>query len=674
MKQFRAAIYLLFAGILVVLLFFGSQLRVPTVAAVPGLTSAHTVPLGANTCAGSGCHTNIGSPGSAVVSGFPSGMTYTPGTPIPLTVTVTDATQSRYGFELTSRLASNTATQAGSYTAGTGSNLGTNVVPVVQGLGSSSTFSFTWTPPTTASGNVNFYLSGLAGSFPNADIYTAMYTLTPGAAAITPDFSLSASNASVSVGGTGTSTLTVTPSGSFAGTIALSASGLPVGVTLSPASVTGSSTLTFTATSAATAGTFPITITGTSGTLSHTASLSLTVNAAIVPDFSLSASPSALTITSGASGTTMIKITPTGGFNSSSVTFMPPGLPTGVTASFSPISSAGTSTLTLTASSTAASITAGITITGTSGTLSHATTVTLTVGAATGASSLTVTPSMLTFNYQVGGTLPPSQKLTLTPKSGSLAFTVTSSGGSWLSETPAAGTAPGMITVSVNPANLSAGKYSGTIHISAADGSTSSIPVTLNVTSSGRTCNDDDGCGSGGGTTLLHAVPVVTDPTLSRMLTAVWVNLLGEPASTASLTGDPGLVLSKDAAAPSGTQAGAIIRNVQASLTELGYDFRVGGQCTATSPRFVIVTTLGVTHTVGGCSKGTLTAAPVVGWSRVRFNLTDATIQSSPSLVPGDVVSSISLIMDVAASADPTSAGGLVVIDNININGKFVGK
>jgi hypothetical protein len=30
--------------------------------------------------------------------------------------------------------------------------------------------------------------------------------------------------------------------------------------------------------------------------------------------------------------------------------------------------------------------------------------------------------------------------------------------------------------------------------------------------------------------------------------------------------------------------------------------------------------------------------------------------------------------MDVGASMDPTSAGGLVVIDSIDVNGTFVGK
>ena len=669
MKRFLAGTYILFGCFLLLLLFFGSQLRVQTVSAVPNFTSSNPVPLGANTCAGSGCHTNIGSPGSAVVSGFPSGMVYTPGTPIPLTVTITDTTQSRYGFELTSRLASNTATQAGSYAAGTNSNLGTDVVPVVQGLANSSTFNFTWTPP--ASGNVNFYLTGFAGSFPNADMYTAMYTLTPAAVA-KPDFSMSATSASVVAGSTGTSALTITPSGGFAASIGLSSSGLPAGVTLSPSSVTASSTLTLTAASSAVAGTYPITLTGTSGSLTHTANFNLTVTTAAVPNFSLSASPSSVTVAPGASASSTITITPSGGFNSGSVSFAPPGLPTGVSASFSPISSAGTSTLTLTASSTAASITAGITITGTSGTLSHSTTVTLTVAASSGGSALTVAPTSLTFNYSGGGANPPAQVLNLSTKGGSLAYTATASGGPWLTETPASGTSPGTINVSVNPAGFAGGTYSGAIHITPAGGNAISIPVTLNVTSS-RHCDDDCG-GGGGGNSTLHAVPFVNDPASSGTLASVWVNGLGEPTTTSRFNPNQGLVLSKDATAPSGTQAGVTIGNVQTALTEIGFDFRVGGQCTATSPRFVILTTLGVTHTLAGCSKGTLTAAPTVGWNRVRFNLTDPSIQSSPSLVPGDVVSSITLLMDVGATADPSTAGGLVVIDGIDVNGTRVGR
>src|ERR1700730_16651055 len=125
-KRFRTATLVSFASIIIALLFFGAQLTVPTVLAVPSFTGGNPVSLGSNTCIGSGCHVSAGSPGTAVVTGFPAGMTYTPGTPIPLTLTINDATQTRFGFELTARLMSNTATAAGTWTAGTGSNPGTN--------------------------------------------------------------------------------------------------------------------------------------------------------------------------------------------------------------------------------------------------------------------------------------------------------------------------------------------------------------------------------------------------------------------------------------------------------------------------------------------------------------------------------------------------------------------
>jgi hypothetical protein len=120
---------------------------------------------------------------------------------------------------------------------------------------------------------------------------------------MTPDFALSASPASVSVaqGASGTSTVTVTPGGGFAGTVALSASGLPAGVTasFSPASTTGTSTLTLAASSTATTGAATVTITGTSGTLTHTATVTLTVTSTATPP----AAPTSFTGTATA-GTT----------------------------------------------------------------------------------------------------------------------------------------------------------------------------------------------------------------------------------------------------------------------------------------------------------------------------------------------------------------------------------
>jgi hypothetical protein len=99
-----------------------------------------------------------------------------------------------------------------------------------------------------------------------------------------PNFTLSASPSSLTVqqGTSGSSTITVTPSGGFTGSVTLSNSALPSGVTatISPNPTTSTSTITFTATSTATTGTSTITITGTSGTLTHTTTISLTISAA----------------------------------------------------------------------------------------------------------------------------------------------------------------------------------------------------------------------------------------------------------------------------------------------------------------------------------------------------------------------------------------------------------
>jgi hypothetical protein len=219
----------------------------------------------------------------------------------------------------------------------------------------------------------------------------------PGAS--TPDFSLSASPSSLVVtrGASVTSTITITRTGGFTGSVAFSASGLPAGVTatFSPTSTAGSSVmLTFAASATATAGPATVTVTGTGGGLTRTTPIGLTVSA---PDFSLSPSPSSLSVARGTGGTSTITVTRTGGFTGS-VAFSASGLPAGVTAAFSPTSTTGaTSTLTLTASSTAATGTATVTVTGTSGGLTRSTTVALTVtGTGGGNGGVTITPFVST--------------------------------------------------------------------------------------------------------------------------------------------------------------------------------------------------------------------------------------------------------------------------------------
>src|SRR6202020_1050952 len=119
--------------------------------------------------------------------------------------------------------------------------------------------------------------------FINPAIYaigkTTSFTVTAAAA---PNFALSASPASLTVtqGTSGTSTISVTDIGGFTGSVTLSASGLPSGVTATfgtnPA--TSTSVLTLTASTTATTGAATVTVTGVSGTLSHSTTIALTVS------------------------------------------------------------------------------------------------------------------------------------------------------------------------------------------------------------------------------------------------------------------------------------------------------------------------------------------------------------------------------------------------------------
>ncbi len=98
-------------------------------------------------------------------------------------------------------------------------------------------------------------------------------------------------------------------------------------------------------------------------------------------------------------------------------------------------------------------------------------------------STIAVSPSSLTFSYTVGGTVPTQPDQITNSGAGTLAWTATTSA-SWLSVSPASGTAPSTLTVSISPAGLSAGTYNGSVQISSAGASNTplSVPVTLTVT------------------------------------------------------------------------------------------------------------------------------------------------------------------------------------------------
>jgi hypothetical protein len=303
-KQFRTAMLVLFTIIIIALVFFGAQLKVPTALAFPGGAGSFNsaMPMG-NVC--TPCHSGTTPAGGGVVINFPAGTTgYTPGGPaIPMSITVNDPTLKEWGFQLTAVLASNLASPAGTFTAGSNNNV--NGTGSVQGSSSSSNnFAFTWTPPAKGTtGSVSFYVTGIAlpGSASRNSFYSATSTLAP-AAGGTPDFSLSASPSSVAItqGAGGSSTITTTPSNGFNSAVTFTASGVPTGVTATFAG----STLTLAASATATTGTSTVTVTGTSVALSHTAMVNLTVSAVSSGTGTLAVSPASLAFSYRIGGST----------------------------------------------------------------------------------------------------------------------------------------------------------------------------------------------------------------------------------------------------------------------------------------------------------------------------------------------------------------------------------
>src|SRR5262249_61088255 len=135
-------------------------------------------------------------------------------------------------------------------------------------------------------------------------------------------------------------------------------------------------------------------LTGTRAGRSSNPPIGLTVNQAATPDFALSASQANLTINRGASGTSTIAVTRTGGFTGG-VTLSASGLPAGVTANFNPNPATGNSSvLTLSVSTTATLGAATIPVAGTGGGLNRTTTVGLTVGAGGGNGGVTITAAL----------------------------------------------------------------------------------------------------------------------------------------------------------------------------------------------------------------------------------------------------------------------------------------
>ena len=134
--------------------------------------------------------------------------------------------------------------------------------------------------------------------------------------------------------------------------------------------------------------------------------VSVTPVATVTPDFTISASPAAISVVQGNNGTSTITTAVSGGFNSA-ISLSASGQPAGVTVGFgtNPIAApgSGSSVATFTVASSTATGNYPITITGTGASVTHTTTVTLTV-TATPTPNFTITAAPAAVSVIQGGT------------------------------------------------------------------------------------------------------------------------------------------------------------------------------------------------------------------------------------------------------------------------------
>ncbi len=193
-------------------------------------------------------------------------------------------------------------------------------------IGGSSAVAAMLTVNTQAGTTPGTYTVTITGSSAGEHAATSVQVIVTGPAA-TPMFALSGSNVSIpSAGGNAVSAIMITPSGGFTGSVALTCAVTgPSGATDAPTcsvsqstAVSGNSAVTATLTvntqSGTTPGTYTVTVTGSSGGITATTSVQVTLaGPTATPLFTLGGSNISIP-SAGGNGTSVITITPSGGF------------------------------------------------------------------------------------------------------------------------------------------------------------------------------------------------------------------------------------------------------------------------------------------------------------------------------------------------------------------------
>src|SRR3989454_1138763 len=259
-------------------------------------------------------------------------------------------------------------------------NLATSIAPSSGLVCTLTPTSVSVTPIPPSNSNSTLTCSGSAG------VYTVTVTGTSGSLSHTTkvsytvqDFTISASPTTIrsNAGTAGNSTITVTSLNGYSGTVVLTTTIAPSsGLTcsLTPSSVVlgvfGTSVLSC----RGSAGNYAVTVTGKGRQLSHSVTITYTVQ-----DFTVAASPSSVTVLAGAVGSSTINVTSVNGFTGIVALTNSTSPSSGLSCSFSATSiSLGTSgTTTLSCRGIARTFT--VTVTGLSDSLSRVATVTFTV-------------------------------------------------------------------------------------------------------------------------------------------------------------------------------------------------------------------------------------------------------------------------------------------------------
>ena len=349
----------------------------------------------------------------------------------------------------------------------------------------------------------NLGIFGRFGYFPSLDQFAVVNDPTKNAWTVQLTGGGSAPNFAVSVpptlsvpeGSQGTLTATTTVSNGFDNAIALTAVGMPAGVTITFAPSTigapgaGSSTMTVTVAASTQAGAYPIVVSASGGGDTHNPVFTLTVTSAGQPNFTLTPVPTSLNIPQGTEGGSTITTTISGGFNDP-ITLSASGAPAGATITFTPQAipapGSGSSAMDIMVASTTPTGTYPITVTGNGGGVQQNATVTLTVSASQGQPSFTLSaaPASLTVQQGNQGT----STITSTIANGfDGAVSLAASGvpsGTTVSFNPSALPAPGSgnATMSINVgASTAAGTYPIVV-TGSGGGIQSNATVTLTVT------------------------------------------------------------------------------------------------------------------------------------------------------------------------------------------------